>query len=639
MSSEARSVILPSGKLIICERLIQTDAKIVNWHDAPHFSAYHRCCYRGPSGPRTDPHPYHPARGMENRTARYRPRKELLGQRTDLSTLQRLIRQLVIHHDGANSSAECFHILHDERGLSVHFLIDTDGTIYQTLDLADVAFHAQFVNGSSLGIELCNRGIVSLPCDAEHKSHREPRDVTIHGHPYRMWSYTDAQYDSLFRLTVALARVLPELPLRYPSNQGPIYSKLLEPERFSGILGHYHVSAEKWDPGCFDFPRLLGLVTGTGRESRPARATGERADSLPLGLARAEELSPHGGLFPVGQCGKELVWHGGLHVQRRAGEAVPALLQGQVCAARLSRRDGPFGSTNFVLTKHRLSGRFGDAVFFILYYHLEAALVVERAPPFWQRAQARLGALATLPGLEVWFPEVDLLVGEHVGNVGVAGPRGAHVAQLHIEVLAPNEVAERLFPGRFAQKDCGGQAPRCLDPAILASFSSVSPSLHRLPDSQRDSRLLGLRRLAVRFRSEWLLLGEDEFDRGLRSTALYRGATTEARQAVYCEQVLPSVWLDQRVAQRVGLPVDGVVWHYHPVEFLTALDELHREAHRSPDTTAERDDRAAAGPAQDGASGDEGYASEEDRADFVLGAGDELSTEELASGYPSHWLR
>jgi len=45
------------------------------------------------------------------------------------------------------------------------------------------------------------------------------------------------------------------------------------------------------------------------------------------------------------------------------------------------------------------------------------------------------------------------------------------------------------------------------------------------------------------------------------------------------------------------------------------------------------------GPAQDGASGDEGYASEEDRADFVLGAGDELSTEELASGYPSHWLR
>ena len=207
-----------------------------------------------------------------------------------------------------------------------------------------------------------------------------------------------------------------------------------------------------------------------------------------------------------------------------------------------------------------------------------------RCVPFWQRAQARTGALATLPGLEVCFPEVDLLVGEHVGNVGVAGPRGAHVAQLHIEVLAPNEVAERLFPGRFAQKDCGGQAPRCLDPAILASFSSVSPSLHRLPDSQRDSRLLGLRRLAVRFRSEWLLLGEDEFDRGLRSTALYRGATTEARQAVYCEQVLPSVWLDQRVAQRVGLPVDGVVWHYHPVEFLTALDELHREARRSPDT-------------------------------------------------------
>ena len=52
----------------------------------------------------------------------------------------------------------CFSVLQNERGLSCHFLIDNDGTIYQTIDLALMAYHAAEWNIDSIGVELCNRG-------------------------------------------------------------------------------------------------------------------------------------------------------------------------------------------------------------------------------------------------------------------------------------------------------------------------------------------------------------------------------------------------------------------------------------------------------------------------------------------------
>ena len=44
------------------------------------------------------------------------------------------------------------------RGLSAHFLLDLDGTIYQTLDLRERAYHAGASNSRSIGIEIANVG-------------------------------------------------------------------------------------------------------------------------------------------------------------------------------------------------------------------------------------------------------------------------------------------------------------------------------------------------------------------------------------------------------------------------------------------------------------------------------------------------
>src|SRR5581483_9800858 len=76
----------------------------------------------------------------------------------DLPLLQRVVDQFVLHFDAAGTSRNCFRILQDQRGLSVHFMLDLDGTIYQTLDLKERASHAGPANSRSVGVEIANMG-------------------------------------------------------------------------------------------------------------------------------------------------------------------------------------------------------------------------------------------------------------------------------------------------------------------------------------------------------------------------------------------------------------------------------------------------------------------------------------------------
>ena len=70
---------------------------------------------------------------------------------------KRKIRYFVNHWDVCLSSQSCQRVL-DRRGASVHFLIDNDGTIYQTMDLQHAAWHAgsSRTNRPSVGVEISN---------------------------------------------------------------------------------------------------------------------------------------------------------------------------------------------------------------------------------------------------------------------------------------------------------------------------------------------------------------------------------------------------------------------------------------------------------------------------------------------------
>lgn len=247
----------------------------------------------------------------------------------DLPTLQSLVDQFVLHYDVCGTSRTCFRILHDVRGLSVHFMLDIDGTIYQTLDLRERAYHATSSNDRSVGIEIANMGayaegeksplgnwykkdstgrtIITLPDYLGDGGIRTPRFVgspdrpepivgPIQGKARTQYDLTPQQYTSLVRLTAALGRALPKINMDFPrDDQGRlITAKLPDPrlKAYTGILGHYHIQDDKADPGpAIQWDRIISEARyildlpalPPGAELRPADASTPAAAASPPG--------------------------------------------------------------------------------------------------------------------------------------------------------------------------------------------------------------------------------------------------------------------------------------------------------------------------------------------------------------------
>ena len=306
-------------------------AKVIPWFEAPFFSAIKEQCLSS-SRNRCVGGIYPYSKKAKNRRAkRYWFRPGLpRNDKPSLAAAQAQIRQVVVHFDGCPSARTCFRVLHDERGLSCHFLIDNDGTIYQTLDLALMGFHAAGFNTFSVGIELCNRGDAKKYPDYYRKSQHK-RDATtcrIHGHTYLAYKYTDVQMYALRELSRALRHALPNVPLEYPQDTPghQSWSVLPNAKAYKGYIGHYHQTYRKWDPGPFDFKRFIEGVRGqlcfplyppgVEKQHQPPEVPADlkqlrtRVD----GLYRLNEVRSRGGYFPVGPYGRSRLWHGGIHL-------------------------------------------------------------------------------------------------------------------------------------------------------------------------------------------------------------------------------------------------------------------------------------------------------------------------------------
>ena len=204
----------------------------------------------------------------------------------DLPLLQEKVDQFVVHFDVTGTSRQCFKVLHDHRCLSVHFMLDLDGTIYQTLDLKERAWHATTSNTRSVGIEIANIGAYGSPDAGPLKEWYQPdsngvarivvpqrygvtgiRTPDFVGRPARpepvkgpvqgrelyQYDLTPQQYQALTKLTAALCKVFPKLKCDFPRDaEGNLVPGKLpdeELERYQGVLGHYHIQSNKVDPG------------------------------------------------------------------------------------------------------------------------------------------------------------------------------------------------------------------------------------------------------------------------------------------------------------------------------------------------------------------------------------------------------
>ncbi|MFT3788378.1 MAG: N-acetylmuramoyl-L-alanine amidase [Tepidisphaeraceae bacterium] len=226
-----------------------------------------------------------------------------------LPLLQRKVDQFVLHFDVAGVSRSCFNTLQDHRGLSVQFMLDIDGTIYQTLDVKERAWQATKSNNRSIGIEIANMGAYGVNQSASplvqwyekqpdgramitiperlkgggvrtpgpfYSRRNEPVVGVIQGSKLKQYDFTPQQYDSLIKLTAALCDALPEIKPDAPRGpDGKVTTDALsdaEWEKYKGILGHYHVQTNKNDPGpAFDWDYFIPAVQERVKQLKAAR--------------------------------------------------------------------------------------------------------------------------------------------------------------------------------------------------------------------------------------------------------------------------------------------------------------------------------------------------------------------------------
>jgi len=177
---------------------------------------------------------------------------------------KRDVRYFVCHWDVCLSSASCQKVL-DKRGLSVYFLIDNDGTIYQTCDLQHVAFHAgsRRYNNESVGVEISNAYYPKYQKTYMKRGFGERpivRGAEVHGtrlDPFM--GFYPTQIGALTALFQALHTAF-DLPYRCPmagSRMSTTLTSLVPEGKFRGFLHHYHISRNKIDCAGLDLLPLL----------------------------------------------------------------------------------------------------------------------------------------------------------------------------------------------------------------------------------------------------------------------------------------------------------------------------------------------------------------------------------------------
>jgi len=290
-------------EIVVAGQLFHTGTKVVTWMDPGGYDAYRVerrfAPYEQSSWAKTqeakvdfkDPNRY----GLRFQKLTPAEIERVRGGGWDLPLLQRTVDQFVIHFDVCGIAKQCFNVLHDHRGLSVHFMLDLDGTIYQTLDLKERAYHATISNHRSVGIEIANMGaygpgdtqvldqwygrdakgqpVITIPAKlgdplirTANFTGRPARATPVHGNiqgqDLVQYDLTPEQYKALIKLTAALHRIFPKIKLDYPRGaDGKLLPKKLPDDQlaaYEGVLGHYHIQTNKVDPGpAFDWDKVI----------------------------------------------------------------------------------------------------------------------------------------------------------------------------------------------------------------------------------------------------------------------------------------------------------------------------------------------------------------------------------------------
>jgi hypothetical protein len=172
---------------------------------------------------------------------------------------------IVTHFDVCLSAKSCHRVL-ERRGISSHFAIDNDGTIYQMLDTVHEGWHAgnRKVNAASIGIDISNaiylkyqkyyrvKGFGNRPVLTDLRVHNGVIKECLGFYPVQVEAYK------------ALVKTLCkhyDIPIDCPrDDDGGMLMKVHPPSvkaKYCGVVNHFHLTRNKWDTANLDLAKAL----------------------------------------------------------------------------------------------------------------------------------------------------------------------------------------------------------------------------------------------------------------------------------------------------------------------------------------------------------------------------------------------
>ena len=219
-----------ANKYIVCNgEKVPIDWKAtVNLYDANNY-ALPKSCYR-----------------------RYKPNKRNIGM-------------IITHFDVCLSAVSCKQVL-EKKGISSHFVIDNDGTIYQMVDPQHEGWHAgkRAVNRSSIGVDISN-GVYTKYQKWYQRKGFGPRpvikNIKVHtGKIKECLGFYPVQIEAYKILVKTLCKYY-DIPIEMPTNSSGKVLMGVEPSvtkgKFKGIANHFHVTRGKWDTANLDWDQML----------------------------------------------------------------------------------------------------------------------------------------------------------------------------------------------------------------------------------------------------------------------------------------------------------------------------------------------------------------------------------------------
>ncbi len=181
---------------------------------------------------------------------------------------EREVKTFVNHWDVCLNAESCARVL-NKRGISVHFLIDNDGTIYQMLDTQHAAWHAGNINRNSIGVEISNAYYTKYQNWYVKNGFGERpivEDAWVHGNKLDSHlGFYDIQVEALKALWKACHEAY-DIPYRAPESgdsdflTSTKYDSLVGRGKFNGFVSHYHQSKNKIDCAGLDIVKILKEV-------------------------------------------------------------------------------------------------------------------------------------------------------------------------------------------------------------------------------------------------------------------------------------------------------------------------------------------------------------------------------------------